>query len=193
MKETEITVQVFNSHNEIKEKLSALGFLLERHFLMRDFYFIKDSSDLIKDYSYKKLLENTVLVRNLSSENSSKSLLIYKNKQIDESGNVISEEKISTKIDDMKSAISIFERAGLNNWCEVEQDSYVYTNGSIEFCLQIVKDLGIFIEYEEDDSMQNLDEYEKIFLMKQNLQKLGLKLGDDYSCKKVYMKYKNIG
>ena len=37
--------------------------------------------------------------------------------------------------------------------------------------------------------MKNLSEYEKINLMKNNLSNLGLKLGDDFSCKKVYMKF----
>ena len=66
----------------------------------------------------------------------------------------------------------------------------VYKKENVEFALQIIDELGIFIEYEEDETMQALSEKEKINVMLETLKNLGLKLGDDFSCKKVYLKFK---
>jgi len=74
----------------------------------------------------------------------------------------------------------------------LKNNSYVYKKDEICFVVQCIKDLGIFIEYEEDDSMKNMNEKEKFNYMSKIVKQLGLKLGQNYSCKKVYMKIKNM-
>lgn len=53
--------------------------------------------------------------------------------------------------------------------------------------VQIIKNLGIFIEYEEDESMKDLSPDQKFSYMVNITKNLGLKLGNDFSCKKVFM------
>ena len=72
-------------------------------------------------------------------------------------------------------------------WCNLCQDLFVYEKGDVSFAVQVVKDLGNFLEY-EDEAMQGLGEQEKIEKMITNIKLLGLNIGDDYFCKKVYMK-----
>lgn len=190
MKETEITVQVFNTLNEIKTTLQNLGFLIIEEYLMEDYYYSKYSADELKTFSYQYLIKNSFLVRDIKDENP-KILLTYKNKELDELGNVIGEEKIKCRLGILQNAIDIFKSAGLNCWCNLTQNIIVFKKDDICFAVQDVKDLGIFIEYEEDDSMKNLSPNEKITLMLNTLKQLNLNLGTDYSCKKVYMKFKN--
>ena len=190
MKETEITVQVFNSLDEIKTNLQNLGFLIIEEYLMEDYYYSKYSTSELKTFSYPDLIKNSFLVRDIKDDNP-KVLLTYKNKDIDSFGNVIGEEKIKCRLGLLQNALDVFNSAGLNCWCTLNQHIIVFKKDNICFAVQDVKDLGIFIEYEEDESMQNLTPNEKIKLMKNYLNQLNLNLGTDYSCKKVFMKFKN--
>lgn len=53
--------------------------------------------------------------------------------------------------------------------------------------VQVIENLGILIEYEEDDSMTIMKQQEKIDYMCNVVNSLNLKLGNDYFCKKVFM------
>lgn len=91
-------------------------------------------------------------------------------------------------IDNLKNTKQIFNRAGLNNYCTLLNTSYVFRKGEIYFALQVIENLGIFIEYEEDETIpQGLTPQEKIDIMLNRVKSLGLSVGDDYSCKKVQM------
>ncbi|MBE7075308.1 MAG: hypothetical protein E7376_04950 [Clostridiales bacterium] len=190
MKETEITVQVFNSIDEIKQMLMLKEFEILEEYNLNDFYFSKFSKQELNNFEYKDLLKNSFIVREVLDDNP-KTLLIYKNKIVDENNIVISEEKIKIKVEDLNNILNIFEKIGLNCWCTLNQNMIVYKKDNIKFTLQNVQGLGTFIECEEDNTMAMLNEYEKINLMLNNLKSLGFEMGSDYSCKKVYMKFKN--
>ena len=53
--------------------------------------------------------------------------------------------------------------------------------------MQIIKDLGIFIEYAESDDMKEMLPEMKFKKIVDTITHLGLDLGNDYSCKKVFM------
>ena len=184
MKETEITVQVFNSFEEINKKLLKEGFVVVENYQLNDWYFSKLES--IEDVSYLYLMNNSFLVRQILSDKE-KIQLCYKQKELDEEGNVINEEKTKTNLTSLSEAIEIFKKAGLNNYCIVKNNSYVYRKNEICFVVQIIENLGIFIEYEEDETMMGKSEKEKFDYMISIVNSLGLKLGNDYSCKKVFM------
>ncbi|MBQ7351679.1 MAG: hypothetical protein IJW59_02285 [Clostridia bacterium] len=189
MKETEITVQVFEDVDKVKNKLINRGFKIAEEFLMIDYYYSKYSIEELKGFDYKKLLENSFLVRKVLSQSKTCTLLLYKDKVIDEDNNVIAEQKYSCDIENEEMALKIFESAKLTCWCELKQKSFVFTNDKVCFVLQDVEDLGLFIEYEEDEDIMMLNEYEKIEILLNRLKALDLNLGDNYSCKKVFMKF----
>ena len=174
MRETEITVQIFNELAEIDGILKAQGFEMIETYRLKDWYFSKIED--AKRVEYADLLKQSFLIRSLGD----KAQLCYKNKEIDEGGIVISEEKTETEI-------AVFQAAGLNNYCIVENESYVYQRGASSFVVQVIKDLGTFLEYEEEESMRGLSAREKLSRLIESANDLGLRLGKDYSCKKVYM------
>ena len=189
MKKTEITVQVFEDLNSIISKLKSKGFKQVDKFELDDWYFSclsKQNSNVKQDYN--TLIKNSFLVRRVVDEKE-KFSIIYKNKTFDEQNNVVSEEKLELPINDFKSAIKIFKSARLNNWCNLKQLNLEYKNNEMDFLVQIVEDVGIYIEYEETETMKNLTTQQKIELMHSQLKSLGLNLGDDIFCKKVYIKY----
>lgn len=72
--------------------------------------------------------------------------------------------------------------SGLNNYSAVKKILMFIRN-----IVQVIENLGIFIEYEEDDSMTIIKQQEKIDYMCKVVNSLNLKLGNDYFCKKVFM------
>ena len=184
MKETEITVQVFNNYDKIDEILKKQGFKMIENYQLYDWYFSKFENVL--NVSYIDLMNNSFLVRNIVDD-CPKIQLCYKKKELDEFNNVLMEEKVKANLTDIESVIKIFNLAGLNNYCKVENNSFVYKKEKIELAVQIIKDLGIFIEYEETEDMNNLSAKQKFDYMVNVVNNLGLELGKDYSCKKVFM------
>ena len=183
--ETEITVQVFAEENEAIKTIQGLGFEKLRQFYMNDSYFSKHTANKLRKIQYKNVIKNSFLVREFVGYDD-KVLLIYKNKVV-KNDVVLMEEKVNAKLDSKESAIKILKLAGLNNWCNANQHLTIFRKGDFEFALQFVEGLGLFIEYEEDESVAGFEPEEKIEKMIEKLSSLGLKLGKDYACKKPFM------
>lgn len=183
MKETEITVQVFNNFDEIADILHEKGFYVIEHYHMTDWYFSK--FDDVSNFNYADLIKKSFLVR--QRDDKKYMCVCYKNKELDSCGSVIAEEQLHANTPDTLIAVDIFKEAGLNNYCVVENESYIYGNGDYSFALQLIKNLGIFVELEENESMKGMSGREKFDHMVSIVKSFGLKLGKDYSCKKVFM------
>lgn len=188
MRATEITVQVFEDLDVILNKLNALGFTPTGKCTLNDWYFTHLPT--AADIEYAELMTNSFLVRQVIKDQS-QVYLYYKDKEIDSAGNVISEEKTSVQLANLTDSLQIFHKAHLNCWCELKQTLYTFRRGDREFCVQAVAGLGNFIEYEETPALQGMTAQQKIDAMTAQLKELNLKLGDDWSCKKVYLLYRN--
>lgn len=188
MRETKITVRVNESKEDIFTVLDNLGFKVIRHTIMTDDYFSKFSTEELKKMKYSDIIRNSFLLRKFEGD-VNKCILHYKDKEFDEDGNVISEEKLTEPVSDIDNLVKIFILSKLNNWCHISQDMYIYNKDNMEFAVQIVDGLGIFIEYEEDESVAGLATEEKISQMLGKIKNLGFDIGDDYSVKKVYEKF----
>lgn len=190
MRKTEITVQVFDKLLDIEKGLAKNGYHKKEEYCLRDHYFTKFENAKIGDY--KTLLASSILIRTIEEDEKCTHCMIYKNKKLDQNGNVSSEEKIRVKIDDEQNCINILRSAGLNNWCNLKNDNIVYVDKSgFEIDLQLVDGLGIFIEAEEDQSIRELSEKQKFDYLKNKITSFGFCLGKDYSCKKPYMILQN--
>lgn len=189
--ETEITVELLDTFENTLTKLINQGFEIKEKVLMTDYYFSKLSLNNLQALEYAELIKNSFLVRNVSTETEEINQIIFKKKVLDSSNNVIAEEKIKTDISDLNSTIKLFKEAGLTNYTTLTQQMTVVGKDKIVFVIQEVENLGTFIEYEEDDTMKGLTEQEKINTMLNTLKTLSLNIGNDYSCKKVYLKFHN--
>ncbi len=186
MRETEITVQVFENLDTIFNKLQRLGFKQVRQYQLNDWYFTHLPTNAKVDYP--TLLKNSFLVRQVIDD-TERVYLNYKDKAIDQNGNVVSEEKIKVEVANLADTLKIFAQANINCWCELKQTLSVFRQGKIEFAVQAVAGLGNFIEYEEDATMTAMTTQQKMDAMYATIKNLGLRIGTDLSCKKVYMKY----
>ena len=186
---TEITVQLYDNVHTLLTKLRNKNAKFIEEYQINDFYFSKYSDSEINSKKYKDILDNSFIVREVMDGKSKRAKIVYKTKKLDQEGNVIAEDKLSVNIDNAELTVDLFNRAGLNCWCELKNHSFVYSISGVEFVIQVVEDLGIFIECEENKSIEHLSSDEKFEYLKKFILGLGLEIGDDFSCKKVYMKY----
>ena len=100
MKETEITIEVLEPLEEVFNKLEKNGFKYSHSFVMTDNYYSKYSNDILESFDFPNLIKNSFLIRSFDENDQKEHLLIYKNKVLDNLGNVISEEKSSTIMSD---------------------------------------------------------------------------------------------
>ena len=187
---TEITVQLFDNLETIVDRLSGQGGSFIEEYRINDFYFSKFSFEEIKMIKYIQLMDKSFILREIIDDKTIAEI-VYKNKKLDKNGNVIAEDKLNVNIDDVSKANEIFLKSGLNCWCELKNHSFVYKLGDFELAIQVVKDLGIFLECEETENMKDMNYNEKFEFLKNFVCSLNLKMGKDFSCKKVYMKYLN--
>ena len=190
MGQTEITVQVFENIDILKQKLVSLGYTEKDEFTGADYYFTTLREDEIKNATYKQLLDSSVIVRSFKTKHSDdiKSSLLFKNKVLDENGNVISEEKVTTKVENCNTAVNILNLAKLNNWVTLKQQNAFYVLGEKTIIVGTVEGLdGSFMEIEEYESIKNLSSEEKINKLIDDAKQFGFKIGTDTSVKKVYM------
>jgi predicted adenylyl cyclase CyaB len=191
VREVELTIQVLEDFDDVIEKVEGQGFLLVEKYYMKDYYMIHKSVDLSSD-NYD-ILKKCLLIRKIVDDNP-KNYLTYKNKNYDENGKIISQNKIKTKIDsvdDVKNMLEIVDHVML---FEIENNSAVYRNDNVEFVVQnITNPKGVFIEIEanKEELMENDDENIKEIL-KQKLDKLQLKTTGDYEVKKAIIALNNI-
>ncbi len=192
MAQTEITVQIFDEIENIINVLKGLGFEWKDTFTGKDGYFTTLTSEQIEKASYKDLLDSSIIIREFdkASNNMHQTMLVHKKKTLDEEGKVIGEDKTSLVVDNSATAFKMLSNAGLINWMTLCQQNSFYKNGEKVVIVGKVEGLeGCFVEIEEYESIKDLSEKEKFEKLSEFINSLGLKMGNDYSCKKIYMLY----
>ncbi|MBE5735443.1 MAG: hypothetical protein E7361_03260 [Clostridiales bacterium] len=184
----EVTVEVLNTLDEIKEILYSAGYKIVVEYDMNDWYYSTLSNKELLKMPYIEIINNSFIVREVIEDCKYNLHLCYKSKTLDENQVVIAENKIVSPLLYRDVTLKLFDNAGINNWCEVKTHMLVYEKGGEEFAIQIVEDLGIFLEYESEKT-EISDPYLEIEELKGYVKKTGLKLGNDYSEKKVYRKF----
>ena len=187
---TEICVQVNADYETVRNAFVNMGFVHKESYENRDAYFTFIPKNEIMDTEYKTLLEKSLLVRNVVGENSNTKKVVYKRKKLDNQGNVVSEEKESFNIDNIDSAKKVFHNLGMTCWCDFVVCNNEFQRGEIVLNIQTVKDLGVFVEIEEYKAISNKNNEQKFKILVDIVKSIGLPLGNDFSCKKPFMFYK---
>lgn len=189
---TEITILALPALDEIKSKLVKDGFKKTEFCTQDDYYFTKHSISRAKKMRYSSLIGDSILVREIVGEGTKKYIrryIEYKKKVLDRDQRVIAEEKIECRTDSL-AALKIFALAGLTQWEHIFMTCYIYERGEESLAIQDVDGLGTFIEVEEFKSHAGLDPQEKMKRLIAFVDSLGIEHTEDYSCKKVFLKFK---
>ena len=188
MKQIEITVRLNENMQSVIRKLEMQGFKKIREGEIDDLYMTSKLNELKKD-NIQNILKKSVLLRNLKFENKEIKKITYKNKEIDENGNVISEEKTNLDCNDLEKAKDLFEHLEFEELIKVRYKIIVYSKDEVEYAFQDVENLGTLIEYEntEDFTGKSLDEINDTKNnMYNEIKNTGVNLTDEMDVKKAY-------
>ena len=190
MKQIEITVKVNNSLLEIDKILTNNGFkVIRKSKIMDDYLCPNQIIEKLTKNNIIDCLNSSVLVRYLNVSGDEFKKITYKEKKYDKLGMVISEEKINVSIDNIDNAIKLFKKLGFSHLVSVKYDVIVYANDAYEFAFQNVDNLGLLLEFENNEDFSNVSD-EQIKIEKEKmlgiLKKYNLSISEDYDIKKAY-------
>ena len=191
MLQTEITVQLFEDIKDIENKLTKLGFCKTEELNIQENYFTNLKNDALKNASYSNLLVTSVILRSYTTLKNKipTAKLIRRLENLDSHNYAVGEERVIKEVEDEVHSRKVMTNIGYTNWVTLKQKNIYYKKGEITIILSDVEGLGNFIEVEEYPSISNLVETEKIDILKKYIKSFNFNIGNDFSCKKVYMLY----
>lgn len=188
MKQIEITVRLKENMQSAIRKLEMQGFEKIRESEINDVYMTSKLKCLNED-NIQDVLKKSVLLRELKIENKKIKKITYKNKEIDENGDVISEQKINLDCNNLEKAKDLFKHLDFEELIRVKYKVLVYSKDKIEYAFQDVEDLGTLVEYEntEDFEGKTLKEINKVKEMMYNeIKNTGISLTKEKDVKKAF-------
>ena len=188
MKQIEITVRLNEKIEEAISKLKKNGFKKIRESDIDDIY-LSNLDIKIKKENIQEFLKHSVLLRKLKLNGKEIKKITYKNKELDNNGEVISEQKVNLNCDDLIKAENLFNCLGFYNLIEVKYHVIVYEKNGNEFAFQIVENLGNLIEYEnvndfEGKSVIEINKAKNKML--EYIKACNINITDEYDVKKAF-------
>lgn len=188
MKQIEITVRLNEKIEEAISKLKKNGFKKIRESDIDDIY-LSNLDIKIKKENIQEFLKHSVLLRKLKLNGKEIKKITYKNKELDNNGDVISEQKVNLNCDDLIKAENLFNCLGFYNLIEVKYHVIVYEKNGNEFAFQIVENLGNLIEYEnvndfEGKSVIEINKAKNKML--EYIKACNINITDEYDVKKAF-------
>lgn len=189
--ELEICVKCLKTKDEVVEDLKKQGFEIKEDFVLDDIYYVKKEKNISLDNS-NELLSNYVLLRQAAHRNA-----IYfqlKEKQFDESGNILSQSSCKCEITDKEKGITFIENLGYKELLKLKDHNILMSNGKNEIYIQDVENLGVYLEMEQKNIHTDNNNGKNIDEMINNLNSYNIDIDqNNYFVKKAYdMLEKNI-
>lgn len=187
MRQIEITVRLTEDVKEAILKLENSGFKKIRESDVYDIYLSNFYNEMNKE-NVAEFLKHSVLLRYLKFNGKEIKKITYKNKEFDNNGNIISEQKVNLDCNDLLNADKLFKCLGFYNLIEVKYHVIVYEKDGKEFAFQIVENLGTLIEYENINdftgkSITEINDTKRE--MVKEIKKFDISLTEEYDVKKA--------
>lgn len=160
-KNNEITVKVNGSFDEVIKILVSNEFKITDEFSCEDTYFIPKEIDINK-MAIRDIIKNAVIVRSVRKDK----VLVFKKKEIDKDGNIISQEKIECDILNIEDAKRFIEAIGYKEIMEIAEDDVCYSKNGLVLILKNVRngDNLIEVETKEEEGLKTVEDLKKKML-----------------------------
>ena len=145
-KNNEITVRINGGFDEVIEILKDKGFKISDKFSLEDSYFMPKDIDINK-MTVRQILEKAVIVRDVGRCK----VLVFKKKEIDEKGNILSQKKVECDILNIEDGKRFLEAIGYKEIMEIAEDDIAYSKDGLGVVLKNVKNGDNLIEVETKD------------------------------------------
>ena len=159
----ELTIKVISTKEELIKILTDKEFKRGREFSLDDYYFIPNNIDKDK-LSTREILSKAIIIRYIVNEDKIIQKITFKRKNIDEKGNILTQNAINCDITDINDAKRLFEAIGYSEIMNIKENDIIYYKNNFELALKFVKngDLLIEIETEENTEWDTIDKIKKI-------------------------------
>ena len=108
--ENEITVEVLETKENVINSISSNGFKLLKEYDINDIYLVKKEFENCKNYN--ELLNNSILIRDISEKPNTRKLITYKQKHIDDNGNILNQINANVEINNIDDAYNMLKLIG---------------------------------------------------------------------------------
>ena len=159
----EVTIKVISTKKELIKTLTDKKFKRGREFSIDDYYFIPNDIDKYK-LSTREILSKAIIIRYIVDEDKIIQKITFKRKNIDENGNILTQNSINCDITNINDAKRLFEAIGYSEIMNIKENDIIYYKNNFELALKFVKngDLLIEIETEENTEWDTIDKIKKI-------------------------------
>ncbi len=183
MKDIEITCEVFETVEKIKNTLLEKGFKYIETFTLDDIYmYNKDNNQFfIKDGK----ISDTLIIRNVSEDDKK---IICKKRNYDNDGLEIDTDKTVLKVKDIDASEKLLNILGYERYLRMIDTNYMYESENYIAYIQEIKDLGIFLEIELKDT----NNYSTVYDLINYTKELNLKIGNKFDIRKAEYFYNKI-
>ena len=159
--ENEITIRILCSKEELIKHLEEKGLKKGRRFRLDDHYLIPKILK-IEELTVREILSKAVIVRNIDNDGKKVNKITFKNKIINEKGEIVSQTAISCEVIDYTEGIRLFEELGYYEIMNIIEDDIIYYNDKIELAIKDVYNGDLLIETETNNNIKTIEELKEI-------------------------------
>jgi len=160
----EITLKIIGKMEDFKKNLIEKGYEIRGNFILYDVYMIPQDLD-IQRMTIRDIISKSIIIRKVDDLYNSeiRNDVVYKIKEYDEKGDIISQNSIKLRIIDQNDGVNFFESIGYKKLMIITEEDFVYSNGEISIATKNIKDGDNLIEVEArfNTKYSTLDELKK--------------------------------
>ena len=187
----EITVRLKCNIKEMCNLLENKNFIVTDEYCLNDTYFIPKELDL-ENITHREIISKAIILREITETMSNQQIvkLVFKTKQIDINGDILSQKKYECEILNVKDGETFINSIGYKKLMTIKEYDKSYERDDFKITIKDIENGEKLIEIETVEDNKELDTIEKI---KDKVNQLKLPLDtNDYFVKKAEIALKNI-
>lgn len=159
--ENEITIRILCSKEELIKHLEEKGLKKGRRFRLDDHYLIPKILR-VEELTAREILSKVVIVRNIDNDGKIVNKITFKNKNINEKGEIVSQTATSCEVLDYTEGIRLFEELGYYEIMNIIENDIIYYNDKIELAIKDIYNGDLLIEIETNNNIKTIEELKEI-------------------------------
>ena len=159
--ENELTIRILCSKEELIKHLEEKGLKKGRRFRLNDHYLIPKTLK-IEESTVREILSKAVIIRNIDNDGEIVNKITFKNKNINEKGEIVSQTATSCEVIDYTEGIRLFEELGYYEIMNIIEDDIIYYNDKIELAIKDIYNGDLLIETETNKNITTIEKLKEI-------------------------------
>lgn len=159
--ENELTIRILCSKEELIKHLEEKGLKKGRRFRLNDHYLIPKTLK-IEELTVREILSKAVIIRNIDNDGEIVNKITFKNKNINEKGEIVSQTATSCEVIDYTEGIRLFEELGYYEIMNIIEDDIIYYNDKIELAIKDIYNGDLLIETETNKNITTIEKLKEI-------------------------------